>query len=75
MKVSLFSNVYINMFYFISVELNDYFNRDKGWSWSPCLNPFTAKDTIWRPGIITHPEINLLIRYKFYYAFYQPVCY
>ena len=24
------------------------------------FNPFTAKDTVWHTGIITHPEINLI---------------
>ena len=29
------------------------------------LNPFTTKDAIWRPGVITYPEINLLIHHNF----------
>ena len=39
------------------------------------VNPFTAKDTIWHPGVITHPELNILIRYKFHYGFCHPVHY
>ena len=33
------------------------------------FNPFTTKDAIWRPGVINHPEINLLICYKFFMRF------
>ena len=39
------------------------------------FNPFTAKDAIWRPGVITNPEINLSARYKFYNACCHPLCY
>ena len=37
------------------------------------LNPFTAKDAIWRPGGITQLNITLWTRYDFHRAFQQPV--
>ena len=37
------------------------------------LNPFTAKNAIWRPGVITYPKLNWSVCYKFYYAFCHPV--
>ena len=62
----------------VTIEALTEFNPS---AWITCniatsyYNPFTAKDAIWHPGVITHPEINLLIRFKFYYAFCHPVHY
>ena len=38
------------------------------------FNLFTAVDAILCPGVITHPEINLLICYNIYYVCCHPVC-
>ena len=37
------------------------------------IDPFTAKDAIWRPHGIIQLRICLSARYNFYYAFQQPV--
>ena len=39
------------------------------------VNPFTANDAIWHPGVIIQSEINLSIHYKLYYTFYHLVHY
>ena len=60
-------------FYSRNTDIHDHEYYHNSWLvWIYCsINPFTAKDAIWRPHGITHLRICLSARYNFYYAFQQ----
>ena len=38
------------------------------------VNPFTAKDAIWRPEVITHTAICLTFANKYFYVSQHSMC-